>query len=57
MVQSECELTMYARDNGRYIGLYTSRSCKYLCGAVWKDNKRCMDEWEKIQKTEKIEWV
>lgn len=49
--------TVYARDNGRYIGIYTTRSGKYLSGAVWKDNKRCMEEWEEIQKTHKIEWI
>lgn len=49
--------TIFAHDNGPYIGLYTARSCKTLCGAVWKDNKRCIDEWEEIKKTHKIEWV
>lgn len=49
--------TVYARDNGRYIGIYTTRSGKYLSGAVWKDNKRCMEGWEEIQKTHKIEWI
>jgi hypothetical protein len=28
-----------------------------LHGAIWKDDKRCMDEWEEIQRTHKIEWV
>ena len=48
---------IYARDNGPYIGLYLRRSCAELWGAVWKDDKRCMDEWEEIQRTCKIEWV
>lgn len=48
---------IYARDNGQYIGLYTNRSGRILCGAVWKDDKRCMDEWEEIKKNNKIEWV
>lgn len=47
----------YARDNGNYIGLYPTRSCRLLLGAVWKDNERCMKEWEEIQKNHKIEWV
>ena len=47
----------YAHDWGQYIGLYKTRSCNVLYGAVWKDNKRCMDEWEEIQRTHKIEWV
>lgn len=51
------EKILFARDNGPYIGLYTTRSGRILCGAVWKDNKRCMDEWEEIQRTHKIEWV
>lgn len=48
---------IYARDNGRYIGLYKTRACTLLWGAVWKDDKRCMDEWEEIKKTHKIEWI
>lgn len=48
---------IFARDNGPYIGLYVTRSMRLLNGAVWKDDKRCLDEWEEIQKKEKIEWV
>lgn len=51
------EKILFARDNGPYIGLYKTRSGRILCGAVWKDDKRCMDEWEEIQRTCKIEWV
>lgn len=48
---------IYARDNGQYIGLYKRHACTLLWGAVWKDDKRCMDEWEEIKKTHKIEWI
>lgn len=47
----------YARDNGRCIGIYTTRSGKYLSGAVWKDDKRCMEEWEDIKNNNKINWI
>lgn len=47
----------FARDNGPYIGLYKRRSCTVLWGAIWKDDKRSMDEWGEIQRTCKIEWV
>lgn len=46
----------YAHDNGRYIGLYRDRAGKLLCGAVWKDNERCMKEWEDMDKTNII-WI
>lgn len=48
---------IYARDNGRYIGLYLMPSCILLWGAIWKDDKWCMDEWEEIQRKYQIEWV
>lgn len=54
----------YAKDTGPYIGVYTSRSCKYLWGVFWKDRpyydkcyfgKRliCTPGYEPI----KVEWV
>lgn len=48
---------LFARDNGPYIGLYVTRSGRLLNGAVWKDDKRCLDEWEEIKKTHEIEWI
>ncbi len=49
--------TVFARDNGSYIGLYTKRSGRILCGAVWKNDKRCLAEWDDIKKTHNIEWI
>lgn len=48
---------LYAHDWGKYIGLYKRRSCTESWGAVLKDNKKCMDEWEELQRTHEIEWV
>lgn len=48
---------IYARDMGQYIGLYTTCSAEVLNGAIWKDDKRCMDEWEEIQGKYNIEWI
>lgn len=48
---------IYARDNGPYIGLYASPSGKFLTGAVWKDDKRCMEEWEEIKNNNEINWI
>lgn len=49
--------TLFAHDNGSYIGLYVTRSGRLLNGAVWKDDKRCMDEWEEIKNNNEINWI
>lgn len=50
-------MKVYARDNGPYIGLYLTPAGKFLAGAVWKDDKKCMEEWEKIKNNNKINWI
>lgn len=57
MARIDMSSTVFARDNGSYIGLYTNRSGRILCGAVWKNDKRCLAEWEDIKKTHNIEWI
>ena len=52
--QAQCIL---ARDNGPYIGLYATPAGKVLTGAVWKDNNRCMEEWEEIKNNNEINWI
>lgn len=56
--------TLFAHDNGRYIGIYTERACKNLWGVIWRTTRYfdkcyfgkrliCMPGYMPL----KIEWI